>query len=132
MIKELHHLSCKERLRAVALQPGVEQAQRELINVYKYLKGGCKDDRARLFSVGPSDRTRGNEDKLKHRTSCLNTRKTLFYCEGDRAVAQIGQIGCEVYCVSVRSVREPGTAPKYPEKASEHNFQRSLPTSAVL
>lgn len=31
------------------------------INVYKYLMGGSKDDRARLFSAGPSDMTRSNE-----------------------------------------------------------------------
>ena len=46
----------------------------DLINAYKYLKGGCQEDGARLFSVVPSDRTR---DK-GHRKFCLNMRNNFF------------------------------------------------------
>ncbi len=35
-------------------------------------------DRARFFSVVPSDRTRDNRHKLKHRKFCLNPRKNFF------------------------------------------------------
>jgi len=50
----------------------------DLGNAYKYLKGGCQEDGARLFSVVPSGRTRGNEHKLKQRKFHLSMRKNFF------------------------------------------------------
>jgi len=50
----------------------------DLRNAYKYLQGGCQEDRARLFSVVSRDRTRGNRHKLKQRKFQLNTRKNFF------------------------------------------------------
>ena len=65
-------------MSAGTVHPGEEKAWEDLINVYKYLQGGCKEDGARLFPVGPRARTRGNGHNLEHRRFPLKTRKHFF------------------------------------------------------
>lgn len=69
-------ISCEEGLRELELfSLEKNRLRRTLINVYKNLKGGCKDNRARLWSVVPNARTRDSRHNLEHVNFQLNIRK---------------------------------------------------------
>ncbi|PKU36605.1 hypothetical protein llap_13091 [Limosa lapponica baueri] len=79
MIRGLEHL--EERLRYLGLF-SLEKRRLwgDLINAYKYLRGGYQEDGSSLFSVVPTDRIRirGNGHRLEHKKFHLNMRRNFF------------------------------------------------------
>ena len=139
-MKGLEHLTYEGRLSDLGLFSLEKRLREDLLNVYKYLKGRCKEDGARLFSVVPRDKTRGNGHKLKHRRLPLNIRKHFLTVRRDQALAQVAQGGCGVSTLG--DIQKPsGHGPWQPALGGPawarwgvwpDDLQTSLPTSTFL
>ena len=90
MIKDLEHLPYEGRLGNL----GLFSLRGDLINVNKHLKeGGRQMDKARLFLVVCSDRTRSNGLNLEHRKKFHTNMEELLYNKGDGALELVAQRG---------------------------------------
>lgn len=101
VLKDLEQHCCEESLRELGLLH-LEQRRLggDLNNACKFLKGGCKEDGARLFSVRA--RPRGNEHKLEHRGFPLTIRQHFCAVQLMEPWLRLPKIPCGKGCNAIK------------------------------
>lgn len=88
-----------------------------------------QEDRVRLLSVLPNDRTRVKGQKLKHKRFPVKTRKHFFHCEGDQEMAQVAREAVDSPSMEIQKTHLQWS---WVALAEQDDLQRSFPTSAWL
>ena len=108
-----------------------------VLYAHKYLKGGCQEDGARLFSFAQRQ-DKGQWTQTEAEEVPADHKKELLPSEGDGALAQAAQGGCGVSFS--RDIQDPpGQGPVQPALGDSFSGgvglddpQRSPPTPTVL
>jgi len=113
MIRELEHLSYKERLRELGLfHLEKRRLWGDLTAAFQYLKEACRKAGEGLFTRACSDRTRCNGFKLKEHRFRLDIRKKFFTIRVVRHWGRLPREAVDAPSVEVFKARLDGALSK--------------------
>jgi len=106
MCEGLEYPTNMERMRELELFSLEKRKLGEVLSMcIIQLIGGSKDQGARLLSMVPSDKTRGNEQKPKYRTFCLDAGEKKISRASNLTLGRIGQKACGAPSLEVLSTQ---------------------------